>query len=152
MGLDMYLYKKHFISQGEWVQPELKRSVTVKKGGKVDKSVNTKKVIWVVEEVGYWRKANQIHNWFVENVQRGQDDCKEYFVHAEDLTELLELCKEVKADNSKAEELLPTKSGFFFGDTEYNEWYFRDIDNTIKILEAALKDEESCDYSYTSSW
>lgn len=24
--------------------------------------------IW--SEVGYWRKANQIHNWFVENVQK----------------------------------------------------------------------------------
>ena len=29
----------------------------------------------IIEQVGYWRKANQIHNWFVENVQDGEDDC-----------------------------------------------------------------------------
>ena len=27
------------------------------------------------EEVGYWRKANAIHGWFVRNVQNGKDDC-----------------------------------------------------------------------------
>ena len=31
-----------------------------------------KKYGWarIMEQVGYWRKANQIHNWFVENVQK----------------------------------------------------------------------------------
>ena len=32
------------------------------------------------EDVGYWRKANQIHNWFVQNVQGGEDDCGIYEV------------------------------------------------------------------------
>ena len=27
---------------------------------------------------------------------------------------------------------MPTKSGFFFGDTEINEWYFEDIKNTLR--------------------
>lgn len=46
--------------------------------------------------VGYWRKANQIHNWFVENVQNGIDDCKAYEVTEEKLRELLNTCKMVK--------------------------------------------------------
>lgn len=47
------------------------------------------------EEVGYWRKANAIHKWFVENVQNGEDDCGRYEVSKEQLEELLDVCKEV---------------------------------------------------------
>ena len=50
--------------------------------------------------IGYWRKANQIHNWFVENVQDGIDDCGTYEVTEKQLVDLLNTCKEVKA-NSK---------------------------------------------------
>ncbi len=50
--------------------------------------------------------------------------------------------------------LLPTESGFFFGSTEYDEYYIQDIDDTIKILESALSepDDSRVDYSYHSSW
>ena len=41
----------------------------------------------IMEEVGYWRKANQIHNFFVENVQDGEDDCS---YHNECTKEILE--------------------------------------------------------------
>lgn len=47
------------------------------------------------EEVGYWRKANHIHNWFVKNVQDGVDDCGAYEVTPEKLAELLDVCKKV---------------------------------------------------------
>lgn len=50
----------------------------------------------IKEEVGYWRKANQIHNWFVENIQNGVDDCDYHReVREEDLLELLDVCKRV---------------------------------------------------------
>lgn len=48
------------------------------------------------QEVGYWRKANAIHRWFVENIQDGEDDCDYHReVTAEDLEELRDLCIEV---------------------------------------------------------
>ena len=152
MGLDMYLYKKNYIWQGEWIKPEARQEVVVKKGGEVDNSIKPERVKYVVEEVGYWRKANQIHRWFVENVQSGTDDCGSYWVSREKLEELLDLCKQVRDDNSKAEELLPSASGFFFGGTEYDEWYYEDINNTIKILEEVLADERGDDFEYSSSW
>ena len=152
MGLDMYLYKKNYIWQGEWIKPEARQEVVVKKGGEVDNSIKPERVKYVVEEVGYWRKANQIHRWFVENVQSGTDDCGSYWVSREKLEELLDLCKQVRDDNSKAEELLPSVSGFFFGGTEYDEWYYEDINNTIKILEEVLADERGDDFEYSSSW
>lgn len=48
-------------------------------------------------ELGYWRKANQIHHWFVENVQNGIDECQASFVSKEQLHSLLDTCKFVKA-------------------------------------------------------
>ena len=52
----------------------------------------------IMEQVGYWRKANQIHNWFVENVQSGQDDCEYHQeVTKETLASLLGICKDVLA-------------------------------------------------------
>lgn len=46
-------------------------------------------------EVGYWRKANQIHRWFVDNVQNGVDNCKKYPVTRKQLNDLLELVNKV---------------------------------------------------------
>lgn len=152
MGLDMYLYKKNYIWSGDWIKPEHKQEVIVKKGNDVDDKIKPERVRYVVEEVGYWRKANQIHQWFVENVQQGEDDCGSYYVSREQLEELLGICKKIKEDNSLAEQLLPTQSGFFFGGTEYTEWYFQDIDNTIEIVEECLSDDSADTFEYHSSW
>jgi hypothetical protein len=150
MGLDMYLNKRTYVQQWEHNKPEEQYSVEVTKGGKPTK-INPKKVKYIIEEAGYWRKQNQIHRWFVENIQNGTDDCGEYYVSKTDLETLLELCEKVKADNSLADGLLPSASGFFFGGTEYDEWYFNGIDNTIEILKEALEDENG-EYLYSSSW
>ena len=150
MGLDMYLEKRTYVKQWDHQSAEEKHEVVVTKGGQPTK-IDPKKVKYIIEEAGYWRKANQIHRWFVENVQDGIDNCGDYYVGSEKLTELLELCKKVEADHSLAEELLPSASGFFFGGTEYDEWYFEDIKNTIAILEEALADKHG-DYYYSSSW
>ena len=152
MGLDMYLYKKNYIRTDEFYKPEYRNEVVVKTGGEIDKKIKPERIRYVVEEVGYWRKANQIHKWFVDNVQEGNDNCGSYYVNSTTLEELLELCKKVQADHSLAESLLPSTSGFFFGGTEYDEWYFNDIDNTIKIIEECLADEGADDFEYSSSW
>lgn len=105
-------------------------------------------------EVGYWRKANQIHNWFVQNVQNGVDECQLTIVSKEKLEELLETVKEVLKNKAKDKQLLPSRSGFFFGSTDYDEWYFEDLKNTKKILTKVLKetDFEKEVIFYQSSW
>ena len=152
MGLDMYLYKKTYIRTDEFYKSEVRNEVIVKTGGEIDKKINPKKVKYVVEEVGYWRKANQIHNWFVTNVQNGTDDCASYWVSREKLEELLDLCRKISEDNSLAESLLPSASGFFFGGTEYDDWYFDNINSTIEIIEDCLSDEGADSFEYSSSW
>jgi hypothetical protein len=100
----------------------------------------------------YWRKANQIHGWFVENVQDGQDDCHEYPVDREHLQELLDLCKMAFADKDPTG-LAPVE-GFFFGNNNVDDWYWDDIKKTIKSIEAVLKNEKLKNFSfyYQSSW
>jgi hypothetical protein len=152
MGLDSYLYKKSYVRSGDYYKPESRMDVEVKTGGKVDERIKPERVKFIVEEVAYWRKANQIHNWFVQNVQNGIDECQSSYVSREKLEELLDVCKQVEADNDLASTLLPSASGFFFGGTEYDEWYFKSILNTIVYLEDILSDEMADDFEYNASW
>ena len=105
-------------------------------------------------EVGYWRKANAIHRWFVENVQGGVDDCGEYKVTKEQLIQLHNTCNDILNDPNLAEQLLPTQSGFFFGNTAYDDWYFNDIEETKRIIDEILDYKSYCldDLYYSSSW
>jgi hypothetical protein len=168
MGLDMYLHRKVYVKN--WNYQEHENKVTVKH--KKDKDDTLKvhpmfkgrkaTVSEVIEEVMYWRKANAIHQWFVNNVQNGEDDCGDYYVELEQLEELLEYVKEVLKDHSKATDLLPTQSGFFFGGTDYDEWYFQDLENTKEALETIITDHKNAvengmnsydaTYEYSSSW
>lgn len=139
----------------------------------------------LMENVAYWRKANQIHNWFVENVQDGVDDCGAYEVTKEQLEALLADCLAVQkasklvkgnvtngysfkdgkmirneeqgyviADPSVAEDLLPTTDGFFFGSTDYDQWYMQDINYTVETLTTILKDDDFDSHMlvYAASW
>jgi hypothetical protein len=101
--------------------------------------------------MGYWRKSNQIHNWFVTNLAGGEDNCNPMFVTRENLEQLKELCIEVIANKSLAEDLLPTGAGFFFGSTTYDEYYYGDLMDTIGIITRCL--ESKFDYfEYQASW
>ncbi len=108
----------------------------------------------IYEEVAYWRKRNHIHKWFVDNVQNGEDDCDYYEVTREQLEKLLEVCKEVMSGFASIESLLPTTSGFFFGSTDYDEWYFNAVEYTIEAIQDVLNttDFENEMIMYHASW
>ena len=148
MGLDMYLNAERYLWDfGENNDKELANNIGQLIGLPVDRKV---KVITV--EAGYWRKANHIHNWFVQNVQEGKDECQEAYVSRDHLKELRETCQKVLDNRNLAPELLPTASGFFFGGNEYDDWYFSDIEETIKIIDDALAMPDQWDFNYRSSW
>jgi hypothetical protein len=66
-----------------------------------------------------------------------------------ELNEFIQVCKDVynhKGDEDYATENLPTTSGFFFGSTAYDDWYWRDVKDCIKQMEKLYKkldDEDS---------
>lgn len=99
------------------------------------------------KEKGYWRKANQIHTWFVHNIQGGKDDCEPYKVTGEQLLALKDLCLHVI--ETKDVMKLPTQSGFFFGSTEYGDGYYEDLEETVRILNGVDRNKT---YYYQSSW
>lgn len=108
----------------------------------------------VTQNVAYWRKANAIHSWFITNVGNGIDDCEPFVVTKENLEELLDLCRKVIENPKKCAKLLPTEDGFFFGDTEYNEYYFNSVKYTIATLERLISetDFENEVMFYQASW
>ena len=119
------------------------------------KSVKSDGDSYIVQtEAGYWRKANQIHDWFVNICQDGVDECQKTWLKPEQLMSLRSLINEIGNSQSKAKLLLPTSSGFFFGSTEYNEYYFDDLRDTKQILKDVLKKAtlDNWQLSYQSSW
>ena len=113
-----------------------------------------------------WRKANAIHKFFVDEVQDGNDNCERHWVSRETLQELLDRIttildiKTPVAREMKAEELLPTDNiGCFFGSKEYDDWYYKDLEETKKILEKVFEYEKNAEagkcfdsFYYQSSW
>ena len=150
MGLDMYLRGKKFLwSHGDQNFREIAKNLLVQAFPEVaELEVNELSC-----EVAYWRKANAIHNWFVKNTQDGVDECQNTPVDREQLQALLDDINKVFDDKSLASEILPTKSGFFFGDTSYDEGYFEDLAYTKERLELILRpDYSDWSFEYSSSW
>jgi hypothetical protein len=148
MGLDMNLTAKRYLSEYDPGDADLIQGIRDLNFGVGD--FEPKEVSFRVK---YWRKANAIHRWFVNNVQDGVDNCAEYYVSKEELITLRNICVEILDDNTKAETLLPTQTGFFFGNPEFDEWYFNDLKDTVDCLNKLFDmDTDNLDFYYSSSW
>lgn len=179
MGLDMYLEARKYVTRVDWAK------VPRRKEGEPEINPNdyltpdyeklteffpaelikhSESGSHVAINIGYWRKANQIHGWFVDNIQGGEDNCQDYHVERSNLVELLELVTKVlegdEGDSHLARELLPVRSGFFFGNYDegegYDEWYYEQLKYTqtllTDILSAIPENEYKYDIYYSSSW
>ena len=107
------------------------------------------------EEVAYWRKANQIRSWICRFTDYSEDaNCVEFKLTKYNLVNLLEDCETVLENKKLANTLMPTKSGFFFGNTEYDETYFWQLEDTIKQLEKVINetDWDNEDIFYFEWW
>jgi len=150
IGLDMYFYAKRYLYG--YNDNEKIAAIT-----QLFPEIRGAKINEVKAELKYWRKANAIHRWFVDNVQEGKDECQESYVPVEKLHELRDVCAAVMANTDQAATLLPASSGFFFGSTDYDEWYFKDVEETLNWLnDLLLKDAvdimKDWDFYYRSSW
>jgi hypothetical protein len=158
MGLDMYLraseyvYRHNFNRQTDedTINPLFNEIVSrLELEDVIDKTGFAGITIDV--PMGYWRKSNMIHHWFVNNLADGVDECQPITVRREDLETLKELCIQAIANPTDAEALLPTGSGFFFGSTSYDEYYFGDLNDTVGIINRCL-DSKFDYFEYQASW
>jgi hypothetical protein len=164
MGLDMYLYAVPKIQQMSYLEIlETDRILNRPKKEHQDLSQIPEPHIECKElgqsypslviELAYWQKANQIHNWFVNNVQNGQDDCLPYEVSREHILQLYKCCQEVLCKHNGSQ-VLPTKSGFYFGSIEYDRFYYMDVEQTKNIAADILEKYDFGTYQliYNSNW
>ena len=149
MGLDMYLNRRIYVENWDFNPIEEHTEVTLKRGGK---KVKLNRPMYIIDQLMYWRKANAIHKWFVDNCGGGVDNCQEIYVGKDNLRKLKEVIEKVLSDHNKANELLPTSSGFFFGGTEYDEWYFKDLAETLDVINEVLDDDTKGHITYEASW
>lgn len=85
----------------------------------------------------YFRKVNFIYRYFSEYLEN--ESCA---VSKSHIADLISICKDVlkhEGDEDYASENLPTTSGFFFGSTEYNEYYFEDVKDCLKQMTKLYK-------------
>lgn len=94
----------------------------------------------LLEEVAYWRKANQIHHWFVETLRDGDDEpCFIHEVTKKQIIELHALCLQVLTKHTHPAYILPTRAGSFFGSTSYDDFYYHEIERTKTILDNLIE-------------
>jgi hypothetical protein len=166
MGLDMYLnvsqrIESHDYSRGH---SETNRTENPKYNAIVE-TVGMKVRDNIAASVAveytaiYWRKANQIHGWFVNTLANGVDECQVIPVPRDNLVALHGRCA-VLLDTRSTElamELLPPTPGFFFGAYEIDDYYWVDVEETHKELTELLDEiteDNRWDYSieYQASW
>lgn len=101
-----------------------------------------------------WCKANAIHKWFLDNVQNGVDDCKEYQVSEEQLAVLCKILEKCLARKSRAPKLLPTYyTGSFFGPVDYGDYYWDNVKTTHSCLVDVLsRDNTGVSFFYSADW
>ena len=99
----------------------------------------------------YWRKANAIHAYIMDNHAEG-DDSTHVELSRFSIRVLRNRCLDVLSDRGLAQELLPTQSGCFFGSTEYDEDYFEELERTEKELTEVLRDGTWNYLEYQASW
>jgi hypothetical protein len=152
MGLDSYLYKKTYVQNWENNYP--------------DSKIKPERISYIVEDVGYWRKFNALHNYIVENFADGRDDYQHIGLTEGGLRNILDTLQEAQGvldsdasyefKSDKLSEILPTAEGFFFGSNEYDDYYAENVAYTISLLTDLLDEceesEDDCSFYYQASW
>jgi hypothetical protein len=156
MGLDMYLYAERYVANYDFYSKEERKIYTdVLETVGEDRFLQYDESFLIKFTAMYWRKANHIHKWFVDNVQSGIDNCGMYAVGITHLTDLRNLCLKVQDNPKQASELLPRFDGFFFGSTEYDDYYYDTIKETeyrLTELLSKLDNRDGIYFYYHSSW
>lgn len=142
MGLDIYFWKRVRTESDE--KEYIDRCERYKKIFDTDNyenRINDDKVV----EIGYFRKVNFLMGVF-DREQTG-----EYIkIDKHDLLDLQERCKTVleHRDTATANAFLPPQSGFFFGGTDINDYYFSDVEDVADWLETILPTLDDEDVIY----
>lgn len=169
MGLDIYFHKTN---RKDWknFQNNLKAYDSLPESEKNED--NNPYNGFDPEEIGYFRKVNFLMNFFSYT-----GNCEYKEITKDKLLELLDACKEIsrmkpvryevmsyanggeekcemysETDKKRCAELLPTTSGFFFGSTDYDQWYFQDVKEVRMWVDDVLDKLENNEVVLMCCW
>ena len=145
MGLDITFYKAKRLKDNETKErleeirkelaTEYLKSIDERNSKLINELEDEKEKINPLDEVAYFRKVNFLIPFFGY-----EENCSNIEIDKYQVEDLIEACKEVLANHDKASFLLPTQEGFFFGSTDYDDWYFDDVQNVKEKFEEVLAD------------
>ena len=145
MGLDITFYKAKRSKDNETKErleeirkelaTEYLKSIDERNSKLINELEDEKEKINPWNEVAYFRKVNFLIPFFGY-----EENCSNIEIDKYQVEDLIEACKEVLANHDKASFLLPTQTGFFFGSTDYDDWYFDDVQNVKEKFEEVLAD------------
>lgn len=145
MELDITFYKAKRLKDNETKErleeirkelaTEYLKSIDERNSKLINELEDEKEKINPWNEVAYFRKVNFLIPFFGY-----EENCSNIEIDKYQVEDLIEACKEVLANHDKASFLLPTQEGFFFGSTDYDDWYFDDVQNVKEKFEEILAD------------
>ena len=145
MGLDITFYKAKRSNDNETKErleeirkalaAEYLKSIDERNSKLINELEDEKEKINPWNEVAYFRKVNFLIPFFGY-----EENCSNIEIDKYQVEDLIEACKEVLANHDKASFLLPTQAGFFFGSTDYDDWYFDDVESVKTTFESILED------------
>lgn len=78
-------------------------------------------------ELAYFRKVNFLVKFFEDYFGKQIKNCEDFEITKGSIIELRDRCNKVLKNHDLAKQLLPTTEGFFFGSTDYDDRYFKDV-------------------------
>lgn len=157
MGLDIH-FRKTKRTEWERFQNDLTAYENLPKDEQTDN--NDPYCTFNTEKLGYFRKVNFLMSFF-----NYDENCEYKEITREQLQALRDVCAEISkmkpshyeitqyicggteevkvysnADQKRCAELLPTQSGCFFGNTDYNQRYFNDVKDVFIWVYGVLSD------------
>jgi hypothetical protein len=150
MGLDMYLEAKRYVAPCDPRTEPMRRAIGAAIGfmppkEKPGQDASLLEVSGVTVRVGYWRKFDALHRWFVGKVQAGVDDCRPAFVSVNTLIEL-------EGKLEQASDASVSASEHFTADVD-ETLEDGEVDYTLKVLHHAKQlQEQGWDIYYRASW
>ena len=107
-------------------------------------------------ELTYFRKVNFLVSYFLGKDYTYYDNCRPLVIHKDQCEDLIQRCKTVleKKDKNVSLTLLPPIEGFFFGSTDIDEHYYKNVEKVKTQFEDLvlpefdkLKDDEDIEFS-----
>lgn len=94
------------------------------------------------KELAYFRKVNFLIPFFEGFFNTEIENLEDLELTRESIEELKDRCESVLKDYTLAKDLLPTQEGFFFGSTNYDEYYYDDVEDVLDNCNALLQEFE----------